>query len=268
MAASGGTRDPVRRRDVRTSDGARLSLVEAGHGPPFVILPAWTNAAIEYAPQIDDFAHDHRVIAVDMRGHGRSEQVEHGYRVSRFAADLRDVLEALDLRDAVAMGHSMGCAVIWAYLDTFGPDRLAKLVLVDQAATQLIQPWWTEDERRAYGCRDTAEGLLAFCADLRGPAGERVTRELFRGLFTDSFPTSAAEAVVAEILKMPRRHAAALMLDHATRDWHDVIRADPPAPLVVGARRSVFSAESQAWIAGGSSARLRSSRPKKAARTS
>jgi pimeloyl-ACP methyl ester carboxylesterase len=48
---------------------------------------------------------------------------------------------------------------------------------------------------------------------------------------------------------MPRRHAAALMLDHATRDWRDVIARIRLPTLVVGARQSVFPAESQAWIA-------------------
>ncbi|MXN67162.1 hypothetical protein GR183_19815 [Stappia sp. GBMRC 2046] len=49
---------------------------------------------------------------------------------------------------------------------------------------------------------------------------------------------------------MPRRHAAALMLDHAPRDWRDVISRIAIPTLVVGAQKSVFPAESQAWIAG------------------
>jgi pimeloyl-ACP methyl ester carboxylesterase len=139
--------------------------------------------------------------------------------------------------------------VIWSYLDLFGAERLARLVLVDQAATQLIRPWWSEAERRDFGCRDTADALFAFCAAIAGPDGERATRELFLGLFTPAFPKAEVEAVVAEVLKMPRRHAAALMLDHATRDWRDVIARIRLPTLVVGARQSVFPAESQAWIA-------------------
>jgi pimeloyl-ACP methyl ester carboxylesterase len=237
------------RRSIRTNDGVHLSVIDVGQGPPLVILPAWTNAAIEYWRQVVDFASDHRVIAVDMRGHGESEKTEHGYRVGRFAADLQNLLDELELRDAVLMGHSMGCSVIWAYLDLYGPERLGKLVLVDQAATQLIQPWWSDGERLDYGCRDRPEDLFAFCASLAGPDGEQVTRDLFLGLFTSSFPKDEAEAIVGEILKMPRRHAASLMLDHATRDWRDVIKQIRLPTLVVGARESVFPPESQAWIA-------------------
>jgi non-heme chloroperoxidase len=238
-----------RRRSILTNDGVSLSVIEVGQGQPLVILPAWTNAAIEYWRQIVDFGHDHRVIALDMRGHGEAEKTEHGYRVARLAADLHDVLTKLEIRDAALMGHSMGCSVIWAYLDLYGSERAAKLVLVDQAATQLIQPWWSEEERLRYGCRDTAEDLFAFCASLAGPEGEQVTRDLFLGLFTPAFPRADGEAIVKEILKMPRRHAASLMLDHATRDWRDVIAGIRLPTLVVGARQSVFPAESQAWIA-------------------
>ncbi|NRG18566.1 alpha/beta hydrolase [Rhizobiales bacterium] len=237
------------RRDVYTNDGVRLSVIDTGHGQPFLILPAWSNAAIEYWRQIDDFARDHRVIAVDMRGHGASEKCEHGYRVSRLAADLEDLLSELDVTDAVVMGHSMGCSVIWAYLDLFGPEKLARLILVDQAATQLIQPWWTRQEQLDYGCCNTIEDIFDLCADLAGPAGEQKTRDLFLGLFTSGFPAEEAEAIVEEVLKMPRRHAAALMLDHAPRDWRDVISRIELPTLVVGARKSVFPAESQEWIA-------------------
>lgn len=251
MAISAEAKELVRqRRSVVTNDGVELSVIDVGRGRPLVILPAWTNAANQYWRQIVDFARDHRVIAIDMRGHGESEKPEDGYRIGRFAADLESVLANLEIRDAVLMGHSMGCSVIWAYLDHYGPQRVSKLVLVDQAATQLIQPWWSEDERRDFGCRDTAETLTALCASLAGPDGERVTRDLFQGLFRPSFPVSEGEAMVNEILKMPREHAATLMLDHATRDWRGVIGRIRLPALVVGARESVFPAESQAWIAG------------------
>ena len=104
----------------------RLSVIETGAGPPFVILPAWTNSAAEYHGQVREFARDHRVLAIDMRAHG---EAEHGHRVNRYAADLHDILAALDVNNAVLIGHSMGCSLIWSYLDLYGPGRIAGLVL-------------------------------------------------------------------------------------------------------------------------------------------
>jgi non-heme chloroperoxidase len=237
------------RKAVITSDGIELSVIDVGVGPPIVILPAWTNSALEYRSQIDDLARDHRVVAVDMRSHGRSEKTGNGQRVSRYAADLRDILDCLGLSSATLIGHSMGCSVIWCYFDLFGSERIASLVLVDQAATQVIQPHWSAEERLDYGCSQTPDELFAFCARLAGPDGETFTREMFTSLFTSSFPREEIEWIVEEILAMPRAHAAALMLDHAQRDWRDVFsRIDKPA-LVVGAQKSVFPVTSQQWIA-------------------
>jgi non-heme chloroperoxidase len=238
------------RRTVVTNDGVRLSVIDVGQGPPLVILPAWSNAAIAYWHQIVEFARDHRVIAVDMRGHGESEKVECGYRVARLAADLEELLVELDVRDATLMGHSMGCSVIWAHHDLFGPQRAAALVLVDQPATQLIQPWWSEKERRDFGCNQTPEELFDLCASLARPDGAQVRQELFASVFSPGFPSSELEPIFAEIAKMPARHAASLMLDHATRDWRDVIGRTRLPTLVVGGRASLFSVDSQAWIAG------------------
>ena len=153
-----------------------------------MILPAWSNAAIEYRHQIVEFARDHRVIAVDMRGHGESEKVGHGYRIARLAADLEGVLSEFGVQDAVFMGHSMGCSVIWAHHDLYGPQRKAALVLVDQPATQLIQPWWSEQEMLDFGCNDTPEDLFNLCASLAGSDGAQFRQELFKSVFSDSFP--------------------------------------------------------------------------------
>jgi pimeloyl-ACP methyl ester carboxylesterase len=134
-------------------------------------------------------------------------------------------------------------------MSIYGPEHAAKLILVDQPATQLIQPWWSERERREFGCNQTPEELFHLCAGLAGPDGEQVTRDLFASVFSPDFPSAELEAIVAEILKMPRRHAATLMLDHATRDWRDVIRQIRLPTLVVGGHASLFTVESQAWIA-------------------
>src|SRR4029079_4851773 len=159
------------------------------------------------------------------------------------------ILDSLGLSNATLMGHSMGCSVIWCYLDLFGSERVASLVFVDQGATQVIQPHWSTDERSAYGCWQTPTELFALCTKLEGPEGEAVTRELISAQFTSSFPREDIDWIVAEILAMPRAYAAALMLDHAQRDWRDIFsRIDRPT-LVVGARKSVYPAASQEWIA-------------------
>jgi hypothetical protein len=63
------------------------------------------------------------VVRYDLRGHGDSDQPAWGHHVARYAADLRDLLEHLDLSNVTLVGASMGCAVIWSYIEIFGNLR-------------------------------------------------------------------------------------------------------------------------------------------------
>ena len=119
---------------VLTNDGVRIHYLEAGEGDPVVLLPGFSQSALEFDKQITDLSRDYRVIAMDHRGHGRSDKPAYGYRVSRLAADLRDLLDDLQLSEVVLLGHSLGCSVIWSYWDLFGGDRISRLILVDQPA--------------------------------------------------------------------------------------------------------------------------------------
>ena len=73
--------------------------------------------------------------------------------------------------------------------------------------------------------------------------------EILRGMFTPGLPEKELHWIASENLKMPRAAAADLLFDHCLNDWRDVIiNARLPA-LVIGGRKSIFSAESQEWIA-------------------
>lgn len=71
-----------------------------------------------------------RIITVDLRGHGRSDKPNHGYRIPRLAADLRDLLQELDLCNVTLLGWSVGAPVIWNYLELFGRARVCDIVVV------------------------------------------------------------------------------------------------------------------------------------------
>ena len=117
---------------VTTSDGVRLYYLAAGSGKPILMIPGWSQTAEQFKHQITGLSDRYRVIAVDMRGHGESDKPEFGFKISRLAKDVHDMIHALDLDEVNILGHSMGCSVIWNYYDLFGPERLSKLLLIDQ----------------------------------------------------------------------------------------------------------------------------------------
>ena len=75
------------------------------------------------------------VYRYDQRFHGESDKPSWGFSVARLAADLKDFIDALKLERPVVVGTSLGCAVIWAYVELYGETALGRLVFVDQAPT-------------------------------------------------------------------------------------------------------------------------------------
>jgi non-heme chloroperoxidase len=235
---------------VMTDDGTDLHFITKGTGTPLIMIPGWSQTAEMYKNQIDALSDKYRCIAVDMRGHGDSEKVAHGYRMQRLAADLRAFIYYEDLSDV--MGHSMGCSVIWAYWDMYGSDRLSKVILVDQSPTVTSQPGWTDDQKAEAGAIFDPPTLYNIAAGLSGPDGVKTTEGFFapEGIFfSKAFPPDQRKWALEQNLKFPRKHAAELLLNHCTQDWRDVIpRIDKPT-LVVTGKGSFIPLKSQEWIA-------------------
>jgi non-heme chloroperoxidase len=116
-----------------TSDGVNLSYIRQGSGRPIVLLHGWSQCAEEFKYQIEPLSARYDVIAFDQRSHGESQKVSYGLKISRLSKDLYEFLNELDLNDVALLGHSMGSSVIWCYVDLFGPERLSKIILVDQS---------------------------------------------------------------------------------------------------------------------------------------
>ncbi len=111
-----------------------------GAGQPVVLIhgyPLSGRAGDKQVPALLDAGY--RVITYDRRGFGQSSQPTAGYDYDTFAADLSALLEHLDLRDAVLVGHSMGTGEVTRYLGRYGSARVAKGVLVAPIPPYLLQ---------------------------------------------------------------------------------------------------------------------------------
>src|SRR4030095_4948302 len=116
-----------------TRDGIKLAYEERGSGSPaFVFVHGWTCDRSFFAPQAEHFARRHRVVSVDLRGHGESDKPQGPYPIAAYADDIAYVIEQLGLGKAVAVGHSMGGITVLQLAATH-PDRVAAIVMVDPA---------------------------------------------------------------------------------------------------------------------------------------
>ena len=114
-------------------DGVNLAYDEAGSGaPPLLLVHGWTHDRGYLQPQLDYFSPRHRVVAVDLRGHGESDKPKQTYSIRSFADDLAWLIREVVLYRPVVVAHSMGGAI---GLDLAGryPDLTSAAVLLDPA---------------------------------------------------------------------------------------------------------------------------------------
>ncbi|MFD2138100.1 alpha/beta fold hydrolase [Novosphingobium resinovorum] len=120
---------------VTTSDGVEIFYKDWGpkDAQPIVFHHGWPLSSDDWDAQMLYFlSKGFRVVAHDRRGHGRSAQVSEGHDMDHYAADAAVVMERLDLRNAVHIGHSTGGGEVAAYVARYGipQGRVAKAVLV------------------------------------------------------------------------------------------------------------------------------------------
>lgn len=116
---------------VTAKDGTRLYYNDWGSGQPILFSHGWPLSAEAFEDQMLFLASKgFRCIAHDRRGHGRSDQPWEGNDLDTYADDLATLVETLDLRDAIHIGHSTGGGEVARYIGRHGTGRVAKVVLI------------------------------------------------------------------------------------------------------------------------------------------
>jgi non-heme chloroperoxidase len=124
---------------ITTKDGTEIYYNDWGAGQPIVFSHGWPLSADAFEDQMFFLASKgYRCIAHDRRGHGRSSKPRSGNDMDTYADDLAAVVETLDLRDVIHVGHSTGGGEVTRYIGRHGTQRVAKIVLIS-AVPPLLQ---------------------------------------------------------------------------------------------------------------------------------
>jgi len=127
---------------ITTSDRTKIFYKDWGpkDAQPIVFHHGWPLSSDDWDNQMMFFLnHGYRVIAHDRRGHGRSEQTDSGNEMDTYASDVADLVEALDLRNAVHVGHSTGGGEVARYVARAGPGQVARAVLLDAVPPVMVK---------------------------------------------------------------------------------------------------------------------------------
>lgn len=222
---------------VKTRDGARIYYEDQGRGRPIVLVHGWACSGKFWQRNVPALAEEFRVVTIDLRGHGNSSKSLAGHTMPEYAADVRTVIEELDLKGATLAGWSMGGPVVLAYWQQYAADsRLMGLGLVDTAPSPLSPADWNSHALR----NNNLEGMNAVFAGVQADRGQHA-----RGFAGNMFKGGQAPAddlawMVPEILKTPTWIAIAAYSDFLLSDYADVLPMVTVPAIVFAADSNVY----------------------------
>jgi microsomal epoxide hydrolase len=181
----------------KTSDGVRIHYLDVGAGRPIVFIPGWTMPAWIWQKQIDALSKKYRVIAVDPRSQGESDQPTYGHLPQTRARDYKELVDRLDLKAPVLVSWSMACGELLKYVEQFGTENVGGLALVDgllydKPSPQMftmVSPWMNQLQQDR---RKQADGFV-------------------RSLFKKPQPEEYLQRVVEASVRVPADTAVALI---------------------------------------------------------
>lgn len=224
----------------KTKDGVMLRVLHKGEGMPLILMHGYSDDADMWMLNAPAYTDKYAVYCIDQRGHANSPAL-HGARISRLGADLHEFIEALGAPKVNLLGHSMGCSVIWSYIDIFGQDKINRVIFDDEPPMLVSNPNFTQEEIMRTGSNPmdpwglanaVAEGGLAWCPG--SPFFEVFPSCFKRGVlvFKDEEYANMPDNYLGKMAQRPampdltsehRNFMGNLLKDHLMLDWRDLM---------------------------------------------
>lgn len=196
---------PLSFSEVQLRSGVRLRYAHQGApgAPALLLLHGYTDSWFSFSRVLPLLPKGAHVIVPDQRGHGDSDRPDFGYEMDRFANDAVELLDALNIRRAAVVGHSMG-SFIAQRIAMRTPTRVSHLVLAGSAVTARNEEVFS---------------LMAAVETQLDPISRDFVKEFQTSTIHRPVPESFLDTVIAESMKMPVRQWKAVLAAMLREDW-------------------------------------------------
>ena len=220
---------------LKADDGVELYYVDEGRGSPMLLVHGVTFNNRAFVRNVPELARSHRVVALDLRGHGYSGKPDSGLTLKQSARDVETAIDRLGLGSVTLVGWSSGAQVVLDYLDQFGDGKVSKAVLVDQSPYPVSEPGW---EHGQVAFREWLGAQQQIMEDRLGFQQWFVSTCFAGGKVPDG---TTADTWLRESMLTPNVAVLAYLASLASNDYRDVLgRLRVPVLLCYGAKSASF----------------------------
>jgi pimeloyl-ACP methyl ester carboxylesterase len=232
-----------------TNDGVKLAYWEAGQGQPLIFVPGWSGHGGQYINLLYMLAEHYHVYVLDPRNQGLSQHVHYGTRIARLAMDLKEFGDHIGVTSADYVGHSMGAAILWSYIDLFGTPALRRVVFVDEPISIYSHQDWSEQERLEAGGTTTSPERMVAAFTAGGLVNKLITdmKPFERAFLFDSPYYENSERFANAYIQGDPEAMGRVLFDHTLNDWRDVVRHKIDIPAAIFSGEESNNLPSQQW---------------------
>ncbi len=212
------------------NDDVRLYYEDSGSGKPVVLIHGGGLSMGWWSRQVPALSQLFRVIAADTRGNGRSDKTPWGHRTARYAMDVRQIIETLDLDDVTLVGWSIGARTVLSYIELFRDYRLKGVVLVDEVPSIEV-----------HGQNDSNGTAEPDSGQPPKDEIERKRRELREMFVSCDVSDDELDRLLAESSENTPAQGVTLGPDYQAQDWRPLLPSiDLPVLITTGGKSGAF----------------------------
>ncbi len=228
-------------------DRAAMSYAEAGAGPPIVLVHGWAANGTFFSDLSVELAKSHSVYTLTLRGHPGSPPGDAPLTIETLADDIAHFFETLDLKNAIALGWSMGAMALWAAVPRIGA-RLSGIVVEDMSPRLVNDASWAHGISSGYSAADVSGTVSEIEADWPTYVS-RFAPRLFAPSMREACPELEAWAA-GEMAKADPHAMAAFWSSMATQDFRAALtRITTPMLVIHGGDSQVYDDGATAFVA-------------------